>query len=109
MRYAVIDVDGTIEVLQTKALTRGVIMSHIGQDFEGLPTPEHLNLSVFGADTRTSPDGQRLRMNTKATHLLQDAMWPGDHVVGPVVISGPADEDGESTDLDPSLIGIEDE
>lgn len=99
MRYVVIKANGGVERHDAKSITRGVLLSHIGQDVESLPVPDGWEASVIAPEKKMGPDGQRLRRNDKATHLLQDVLWPGDNVVGDVLIAGPADDEGEFTSL----------
>ncbi len=51
-------------------------------------------------ESKTDHMGDRMPMNARATTLMNNALWPGDHINGMVVLTGIADEEGEVKPLD---------
>jgi hypothetical protein len=79
----------TLEALQ--ATVAGLI--------EALPSPI-AGVSVFVNEDRVDwRSMQPLLLNPKATTLMKDSLWPGQRIVGALVLAGSADDEGELNDL----------
>jgi len=84
--WAVLDPDGTLRVREDEA-TGEALEDALHGYAETMPSPDP-NLNLFINETRLDEQGQPLRMNPKATAFLTEVLWPGQRVVGPLVITG---------------------
>lgn len=100
MDYLIISPDGDIKDVSNGSLTHQQMHDIVNADLELLQAPPDLDVSVFAAESKVNDAGDRLHLNSRVTSLLVDVMWPGDNVVGTVIITGPVDAEGESTSLD---------
>jgi hypothetical protein len=82
-RWFVVNANGTV------ALHYGIpaldeMQQVVGGDVEALPSPEP-DMGVF-----VCMDGKRLSlpMNPKASGWMRPKLWPGDRIVGPMIVTG---------------------
>jgi hypothetical protein len=95
-RYLVVQPDGKITE-HTGMLSGEAIQAIVGGFFEVLPSPD--GSSVFASETGKE---QALPYNWLATQFLRATLHPADMVVGNVIVAGPADSEGEVTDVAPT-------
>jgi len=96
MKYLIVNPGGTT-VQGEGVLDADVLHSLVGGDFEVMPTPDGLKVTVLA-----STDAKRLGQpaNHAATRLLKTRLRPDDFVAGTIVVVGPINEEGDVTDLD---------
>lgn len=99
MKWVVIDVGGDIAV-HDEELTLEQLQQAVDGYAEHVASPDpDLPVSVFINEERKSHSNGALQLNGKATTFLSPVLWPGTRIVGPMVVAGPADADGELTSL----------
>jgi len=96
--YILLDTEGVDRVVEGTP-TLKALQHYCEGDVEVLSHDE-LPFVMWMNETKRDTFGNRLKMNTKATTLMNNALWPGDHISGMVVITGIADEEGEVKPLD---------
>lgn len=96
-RWVTVAPDGTFEVRYEKPdLER--LQQAVSGYIEALPSPMP-DTAIMVNDSHNREDGTPLAMNPKATGWLKDVLWPGQRIVGTLVIAGAPTEDGELTAL----------
>lgn len=96
--YLVLDTDGVWQDHEGTP-TLKALQQYCDGDIEVLAHDE-LPFVMWMNESKADHMGNRLKMNARATTLMNNALWPGDHINGMVVITGLADEEGEVTPLD---------
>ena len=76
------------------------LQDEVGGYIEAVASPDPaLRVSLFVCDEKVSLEGTPLAGNAKATAFLVRSLWPGQRIVGPLVLCGEPDEEGELTNL----------
>lgn len=67
---------------------------------EVTPSPDPgLTVSVFLNEERRDREGNGLLLNPKASVFMEPLLWPGQRIVGTLIVAGKADDDGNLSDL----------
>jgi Domain of unknown function (DUF3846) len=95
VKYLVIGPDGNA-VRGEGDLSMDALQTLVGGDFEALPTPTGIPVTVLAAG-----EAKRLGRpaNHAATRLMRSRLRPDDFVAGTVVVTGPLTDKGELTDI----------
>src|SRR5688572_5420140 len=91
-RWATVTPDGVFTLHENEP-TLEVLQEEVGGSVEALGSPDPgLTITVFVNEERKGQDGQPLTMNPKASTFMAPVLWPGQRIVGTVVLAGPPDD-----------------
>lgn len=87
-RWLVVNTDGTVAMHYGEPVLEDM-QEVVGGDVEALPSPDP-ELGVF-----VCMDGKQksLPVNVRASGWMRPKLWPGDRIVGPMIITGTITED----------------
>lgn len=93
MKYAIVTTTGAVEVREVEVLDVKDVQAIVGGDVEQMPSPP--DIVVLAAETPAS----QVSYNWAATRLCQQYLMPTDRIFGTAIITGPADDEGDPTDV----------
>ncbi len=98
-RWASISTEGVLTFYDTEP-TLEALQAVVDGDLERIAAPNGLEAVVMVNEERVAKStGERLRLNARGSAWLVTVLTPGVNIVGPIVVTGPPDDEGETLDL----------
>ena len=101
-KWLVVQPDGTVLVREDE-LVLDAMQEAVQGELEALPSPITGVTMFVNKDRLDWRSQQPLLLNPKATALMANSLWPGQRIVGPMILAGlpsDPDEDEESAFVD---------